>query len=274
MRTRSQTPATETVIATASALPTRKRARVETEIEALKAALEEIRQMREKRLRREEENFAIQRRHEEELQQLRQQLSPSNFRISDNSAGGGESASAYRRMDVENPNFRTRTDIGYKLKPDTFDGTVPVTEFFAQFDLIARTNGWDENSKTVALVFSLRGKTRSVLETARDLTNLQYSELKSKLELRFGAGAHAQNFYTQFTSRRQKYGEDFASFGSELEKMSRLAYPECSYEIRDRIACVQFISSISDNYIRRTLQMENQTSLNSAVERAKTLKVI
>lgn len=108
----------------------------------------------------------------------------------------------------------------------------------------------------------------------RDFTNLEFAELKTKLELRFEEGSLSQNYYTQFTSRRQRYGEDLAAFGSEFERLSRLAYPECLYETRDRIACAQFISAIFDNFTRRTLRMENVTSLNLAVERAKTLKII
>jgi len=62
-----------------------------------------------------------------------------------------------------------------------------------------------------------------------------------------------------------------ATLGSELD---RLAYPECPHEIRDKIACAQFISAIFDNFVKRTLQLENIMSLNLAIERAKTIKMI
>jgi len=35
---------------------------------------------------------------------------------------------------------RENIELGYKLKPDNFDGTVPLREFFAQFEFIARAN--------------------------------------------------------------------------------------------------------------------------------------
>jgi len=61
-----------------------------------------------------------------------------------------------------------------------------------------------------------------VLESVLDLENLSYDELK----LRFGEIHSLQNYYSQFTNRRQKFGENIASLSSDLER-SQLAYPEC-----------------------------------------------
>jgi len=56
--------------------------------------------------------------------------------------------------------------------------------------------------------------------------------------------------------------------GADLERLSRLAYPECSHEVKDKIACAQFIAALSDGFLKKTLQLENITSLKTAVERA------
>lgn len=112
---------------------------------------------------------------------------------------------------------------------------------------------------------------RTVLE---NFESLSFLELKSKLELLFGEGNLTQNYYSLFTNRKQKFRENLASFGAELERLSRLAYPECPFAVRDKIACAQFVSALSDNFLRRTLQLEEITSLNLAVERAKAVKII
>lgn len=78
----------------------------------------------------------------------------------------------------------------------------------------------------------------------------------------------------QLTNRRQRFGEDLAALGSEIERLSRLAYPKCPVAVRDKIACAQFISAITDSFIKRTLQLENVSSLNSAIKRVKTIKLI
>jgi len=126
----------------------------------------------------------------------------------------------------------------------------------------------------VMLASCLRGKARSVLESVEDLGSLEYSELRSKLELRFGEEYFSQDYYSTFTSRKQKFGEDFAALGADLERLSRLAYPECPYAVRDKIACSQFISALSDNFLKRTLRLEGINSLKSAVIRARAIKEI
>jgi len=94
-----------------------------------------------------------------------------------------------------------------------------------------------------------------------------------KLEFRFGEGHLAQAYYSQFTNRRQKDGENFVTLGAELEHLSRLAYPECSHESRDKIAYAQFISALPSDFVKRTLQLEDITSLKT-VQRAMAVKVI
>jgi len=120
--------------------------------------------------------------------------------------------------------------LSYKLKPNTYDGSAPLRKFLAQFELILLANKWDNFSKSVALATSLRA--RSVLDgRGEKLENLNFSELKAKLEFRFSERHLARAYYSQFTNRRQKDGEDFV--GAELERISRLAYQECSHELRD-----------------------------------------
>jgi len=124
------------------------------------------------------------------------------------------------------------------LKPDIYDGSVPLREFLAQFNFIVRANNWNESAKTVALATSLRGKARAqaVLDGMEDFEKLQYNELELRLLLHFGEEHMAQTFYAQFINRKQKFGEDLPTLGAELEHLCRLTYPKCTPEIRDKIA--------------------------------------
>jgi len=109
--------------------------------------------------------------------------------------------------------------LGYKLKPDTYDGSAPLREFLAQFELISLANKWDNLTKSVALATSLRGKTRSILEEGPE--DLSFPELKAKLEFRFGEGHLARTYYSQFTNRRLKDGRFYYIRGGVR---TRLAY--------------------------------------------------
>lgn len=147
-----------------------------------------------------------------------------------------------------------------------------MREFLQQFKMIARANSWNDLVKAIQLAAHLRGKARSVLDSWNE--GMTYSELKNRLELKFGDRQNFQNAYTQFSNRKQKPGEDFAAFGEDLERLARSVYPECPAEVHDKISCAQFISVLSDGFIRQTLQLENVKSLRPAIERAITVQII
>lgn len=102
---------------------------------------------------------------------------------------------------------------------------------------------------------------------------MEQPELVSKLEMRFRESLNPQNYYTQFTNRKQKFGEDFATLGTDFERLSRFAYPECPYSVRDKLACAQ-LTAISNGFVKQTLQLEGLTSLKLAIKKAKAVKVI
>lgn len=229
---------------------------------ALQAAMREIRQLQEERIRQQADFEARLQQRDEVLQELQERLQQNELSQFNNR----ESAAGINRDSLNR-------ELGFELKPDIFDGTVPLREFLSQFEMIARTNRWSDALKTVALVSSLRGKARAVLECVQ-LETLNFGELKSKLELRFGDSYLSQSYYSIFTNRRQKSGEDEAALGTDVERLSQLAYPECSHEVRDKIACAQFITALSNGFIKRTLQLEGITSLKAAVHRAMAVKII
>lgn len=199
-------------------------------------------------------------------------MSPSN-----NSIFGNESRNVAMHIDLENSRMNVegeRVFCGIKVKSDIYDGTVPLREFLAQFSLISQANGWNDSAKTVALASCLRRKARTVLLNINDSEKITFNEIKTKLELQFGEGELMQNYYSQFTNRKMLTGEDYATLGTDLERLSRGTYPECSFEVREKIACAQFIAAISDNFIKRSLLTEGIVSLKAAIERAKILQSI
>lgn len=222
--------------------------------------------LRKERTQQRTEFEALLRQRDEALRRMEERLCSSNLnQLSHTDFSNNECAAVGTANVGERARDPIIRELGFKLKPDIFDGTVPLREFFSQFELIARANHWSNETKTVALVLCLRGKARAVLECVQEIENLDSFELKSKLELRFGESYLSQSYYSQFTNRKQKSGEDEATLGSKIESLSQLIYPECSHQIRDKIACAQFVSALTDRFVRRTLQLERVTSLKMAV---------
>jgi len=53
-----------------------------------------------------------------------------------------------------------------KLKPDIYDGSESLREFFAQFNLIVRVNHWEDETKIAVLISCLRGKACAIFREA------------------------------------------------------------------------------------------------------------
>jgi len=81
------------------------------------------------------------------------------------------------------------------------------------------------------LAVCLRGGARFVLEGIAEIDLVSFTELKAKLELRFEKEHSVQSYYFQFINRRQKFGQDFVTLSTDLERLARLIYPECSFEV-------------------------------------------
>ena len=119
--------------------------------ELLRAALEELRKMKEDRLhfQQREEELRDQLQRAQQGQSLPFSFCPPTAEIPRDS---GSNAS-----------------VNLKLKPDIFDGSVPLREYLTQFELIARANNWVDSTEAVALASNLRGKARSILDGVTEL---------------------------------------------------------------------------------------------------------
>lgn len=59
-----------------------------------------------------------------------------------------------------------------------------------------------------------------------------------------------------------------------MERLARLAYSKCAYEVREKIAFAQVIVALSDRFMKRILQLENVSSLRAVIERARAVKIV
>ena len=59
------------------------------------------------------------------------------IRLGDNSFGN-------TGLVVENSVTPVNLRLGYNLKPDIYDGTTPLAEYLNQFNLMARSNSWND----------------------------------------------------------------------------------------------------------------------------------
>ena len=152
--------------------------------------------------------------------------------------------------------------VGAPVKPDIYDGTTPLSEYLNQFNLIARSNSWNDEKKMMALAASLRNKAKSVLSSFKDTETLNLKTLLEKLKARFGKHLGSSS-YSLFQNRRQNPWEDLPTLAAE--KLAALTYPKFSFEVQDKIVYSQFIIGIYNIGVWETLQLESITSLKVAL---------
>ena len=130
----------------------------------LHSALDELKKMREERvtfLQRQEEIATLLRLRDEELLRLREAQLSLSINIPRNGADC---------VNVINARMLLKEQFDFKIKLDVFEGSVPLREFFSQFNFIACTNNLDERAKAVSC---FEGKARSVLECfGSDVSNV------------------------------------------------------------------------------------------------------
>lgn len=122
-----------------------------------------------------------------------------------------------------------------------YDRNVPWREFLVQFELVAHINGWEGDGS------SNQFEGKSALSFGGVRVGIRFPG--NMLKARAVFWGQFQNYYLQFINRKQKYEEDYATLEVNLERLARLAYPEC--EIWEKVACAQFIAALSDRFVKR-----------------------
>lgn len=89
-------------------------------------------------------------------------INPANSNACSNNACSSNS----RHNDYNLPNNSNilNTEPNNKIKPPTFDGLIPWSQYHKQFNVAANHNNWSLESKGAHLVSCLRGKALEILE--------------------------------------------------------------------------------------------------------------
>lgn len=161
---------------------------------------------------------------------------------------------------VNQPRY-ANVGIGTKAKPDTYDGLTPWSQYHKQFLIAAQNNKWSNTTKAAQLIMCLRRKARVILEylSIAELNN--YNRITQVLNEEFSDEHFARMNHNLLESRKRGENENIATFGEDIKKLARLAYPTTPIEARDRIACSQFIRGLRNRKIEYQLRAENQSLL-------------
>ncbi len=185
---------------------------------------------------------------------------------------------------LDDPSSPTRYDRGDEprcSKRDGFSRKEVKVDYFSgegqswpvwrhMFERIARMNGW--GAELASQLFAhLRG---SALEVACGLPDGDlevYESLVNVLNLQFGPGRQAELHLAELRNRVKRPQESFRELGRSISKLCSLAYPDGTYEERQRHAKVYFVDAVPDSELRMMILQGRPTNLDEAIGLAEEL---
>ena len=88
------------------------------------------------------------------------------------------------------------------------------------------------------------------------------------LQDRFAPSNQTELYRAQLRERRQKASESLPEMGQDVRRLTNLAYPTASSDLKDILATEQFLDGLYDSEMRLKIKQARPSSLNDAIQRA------
>ena len=143
-------------------------------------------------------------------------------------------------------------------KAPTYNGVARWSEYLTQFNLVAKLNQWDDETKALQLATSLTDDARSVL---MEVTNLTWEDLVKKLETKYEPKYQKAVYQAMLRCRTRKASESLPDLMSDIKRMIRRAYPTADDKMKEEL-CVEHFKESLDN-ARMEWAVHNKSEITS-----------
>jgi hypothetical protein len=167
------------------------------------------------------------------------------------STGGGEAAGTARAL---------------HQRPVPYDGKTTWDAYRAQFEMLALLNGWDDAQKATYLAISLRGPAVTVLTNLSEDQRRSYTALSGALESRFGCTHQTELNRSRLKSRTRRRDESLPELAEDIERLTRLAYPDAPESMVDILARDQLVDALPDDEMRLRIRQSRPETLKQALQ--------
>ena len=158
------------------------------------------------------------------------------------------------------------------MKPATYDGTGLWNDYLSHFESVSLLNHWTETEKGLYLAASLRGQALGILGNQPKGDRQNYTRLVQSLQDRFAPSNQTELYRAQLRERRQKASESLPEMGQDVRRLTNLAYPSASSDLKEILAIEQFLDGLYDSEMRLKIKQARPSSLNDAIQRAVELE--
>ena len=158
------------------------------------------------------------------------------------------------------------------MKPATYDGTGLWNDYLSHFESVSLINHWTDLEKGLYLAASLRGQAQGVLGNQATGDRQNYQKLVQALQDRFAPSNQTELYRAHLRERRQKASETLPEMGQDIRRLTNLAYPTASSELKEVLATEQFLDGLFDPEMRLKIKQARPVNLNDAIQRAVELE--
>ena len=127
---------------------------------------------------------------------------------------------------------------GTIVLPTTFAGeaTKDMMTWLAHFGHCAAANAWPVPQQRAMLLIRLQGAALQFVLGLNNLANFTFAQLSAQLTGRVTPAGNIALHRTEFRGRRRHPSEPLASFGAEISKLGRAAYPALPHAVQTELA--------------------------------------
>ena len=158
------------------------------------------------------------------------------------------------------------------VRPSVYDGKSSWEAYLTQFKLLSELNHWTEQQKATYLAISLRGPALTVLMNLLEEQRGDFTALATALKNRFGNNHQAELNRAHLRSRTKKRDESLPELAEDVERLTRLAYPEAAETMIVVLAKDQFIDALPDEDMCLRIRQSRPPTLQQALETALELE--
>ena len=173
---------------------------------------------------------------------------------------------AKRRILPSTPSSTLRETSRPTQRPTTFDGKMSWDAYKTQFEIVAETNGWNNEEKAAFLATSLQGQAVTVLNCLSQANRRDYDALVQALDGRYGTLCQSELNRATLRNRVRRRDESLSELAGDIERLVRLAYPNGTPEMLEALAKDQFLDAVQDDEIRLRIAQSRPTTLRQTLE--------
>jgi len=157
-------------------------------------------------------------------------------------------------------------------KPAEFDGKVSWEAYHAQFEILAKAQGWSVGDRALHLVASLRGQAVEVLGHLTPVQRASYRDVVEALRRRFGHFQQAEVHRARLKVRVRGRGEPLTQLAQEVESLVRRAYPTAREDMVDVLARDCFVDALQDQQLQIYVKQAHPQDVQEALARASEME--